>query len=138
MTRRKRSPMLRASLVLWAAVLVLAVAVTVLHVVGWIAATAAIAGAAYVLGRRMARPRAVTRGTGGRAAVRADPAGARARRNGWEHPAQTSTLYSRECATAESQPDHLFCFDPRCQCPCGHPQNQPATPAAPLPDKPPF
>jgi hypothetical protein len=44
--------MLRSALALWAVVLVLAVAVVVLHVIGWLLVTAAVSGAAYALGRR--------------------------------------------------------------------------------------
>jgi hypothetical protein len=141
MTRRRRRAAPRAPLALVGAILACAVALTLFHLAGWLAITAAIGAGGYALGRRSralpgkpATP-AVRQAT---PAVRqADPASARARRNGWQRPAQ-STLYSAECATAESAPDHQFCFDPRCQCPCGHPQNAPAVAPAPLPDKPPF
>jgi hypothetical protein len=53
MTRRsrKRSPGLRLALALWAAVLAVVLAVTVWHALGWLAATAVVAGGTYVLGR---------------------------------------------------------------------------------------
>lgn len=54
--RRKRTPMLRSALTLWAVVLIVAVVVLVLHVIGWLVATAAVSGAAYALGRRSQRP----------------------------------------------------------------------------------
>jgi RuvA, C-terminal domain len=54
---RKHTPMLRASLALWAGVLLVALAVLVLHVIGWLAATAAVAGATYMLGRRSGQAR---------------------------------------------------------------------------------
>jgi len=59
-TRRGRARSRWTWLVLaaWAVMLALALIVTVLHVIGWIAATAAIAAAAYTLGRRHAVPAA--------------------------------------------------------------------------------
>jgi ABC-type transport system involved in cytochrome bd biosynthesis fused ATPase/permease subunit len=49
---RKRPPLLRFALALWAVVLVTALAALIWHVAGWLLVTAAVGGAAYALGRR--------------------------------------------------------------------------------------
>lgn len=72
--RRKRTPLLRGALALWAVALAGGLAITIWHVAGWLAATAVIAGAAYALGRRTgkapgrsASPVSTGRQTSGRA-----------------------------------------------------------------------
>jgi hypothetical protein len=133
--RRKRRPLLREALALWAAVAVVLLAVTAWHLAGWLLASAAIAGGAYLLGRKSAsrqvrpaaRPTAALRGP-----QAARTGTARTRANGWTQPA--SRLYSAECARS----DCLACRDPQCCCTdCPHAYRLPAVRAS-IPDEPQF
>jgi hypothetical protein len=127
--RRKRRPLLREGLALWAAILAVVLALALWHVFGWLLATAAIAGTAYALGRRSSRSRAPAVPRGRRPAPVET---ARTRANGWTPPGR-SMLLSAECAQGE----HVWCHDGRCQCDCGHPSQRPAH-TAPTPAEPPF
>jgi hypothetical protein len=128
---RKRSPGLRFALALWAVVLAVALAVTVWHVIGWIAATVAAGAACYVIGRRGQAPPRMPQIR--RAAL--GPSERRARANGWTPPGRSVLLaVSAECAGGEC----VWCHDARCEHDCGHPSQRPAPIRAPLPDKPPF
>lgn len=133
--RRKRSPLLRFALALWAVAIVGGLALTLWHVAGWALATAAVGAAGYALGHRgrtSAGQLQVTAARPSAAVLR--PSERRARANGWTPPGR-SVLLSTECAGEE----HVFCHDLRCGCSCDHPSRDPA-PArrAPLPDRPPF
>jgi len=61
--RRKRTPMLRGALALWAVALAGGLAITIWHAAGWTLTTVVLASAAYVIGRRSGKTprRPVTR-----------------------------------------------------------------------------
>ena len=155
MTRRRKSHAMRYALTAWAVMIVVALGITVLHVIGWLIITAVISAGTYALGHSQAPARAPGRKlaanaaygkpgaaqgyTGGSLprqpvteldAVSAYPADlTRARRNGWIAPAKSAMLWlSAECAAAEC----VWCHDARCQHDCPHPSRGPAG------DKPPF
>lgn len=152
--RRKRSHAMRWALGIWTVVIAAAVGITVWHVLGWLAITAAISGAAYALGRSQSRARALTgklsanavygkrravRGLSGVAdmdVVSSYPASLRRERaNGWTAPGRSSVLLSAECAGDEC----IWCHDSRCQHGCGHPSREPQPVTRTVQaDKPPF
>jgi hypothetical protein len=133
MTRRKRRALVRESLILWAGIAVVLLAVTAWHLFGWLAATTAIAGAAWWLGRRSgAQNRRAPREVTSRGRQMPQIGTARTRANGWTQPA--SRLYSAECARS----DCTACRDPRCSCTdCPHAYRQAAVRTA-APEEPPF
>lgn len=150
--RRKRHGAVRWALAIWALLIVAAIGITVWRVIGWLAITAAISGAAYALGRSQSRARALTGKLGANArygrlsaargqrgvtdmdVVSAYPAGMRRERaNGWVAPGR-SVLLSAECAGSEC----VWCHDSRCQHDCGHLSREPQPVKVTRADKPPF